>query len=98
MNKKIKYILTLGFILISDFAFANSIVTNAKLPWEGALLKIANSLTGPIPTIIAMIALSGASISMMAFEVGKGFRWLLSILIGFTILVSANNFLKYFIS
>lgn len=84
----------IGISLLSSNAWAST--AGAGLPWEGPLQTFANSLQGPVATSISIIALIGAAASMMFFEVGRGMRWFLTAVIGFSIASSAFGLMGMF--
>lgn len=76
----------------------NALATTAGpgLPWEGPLATITASLQGPVATSLSVLALVGSAASLMFFEVGKGMRWFVMVVLAFSIISSAFGLMAIF--
>ncbi len=83
-----------SILALSEPSMASTASTG--LPWEGPLSTIGSSLQGPVATSLAVIALVGAAFSFMFLEVGKGMRWFLTAVIGFSIVSTAYGLMGVF--
>ena len=86
--------MAMSILGLASKVFAST--SGAGLPWEGPLQTIASSLQGPVATSISIIALVGAAISLMFFEVGKGMRQFIVVILAFSIVSSAYSLMGLF--
>lgn len=93
-NNLLKVLITTGFLMLSQEAYATT--TGPGLPWEAPLQTFASSLQGPVATSVSILALIGAAASMMFFEVGRGMRWFLTAVIGFSVASTAFGVMALF--
>jgi len=85
--------LTALFLFVSD---ALAVTAGPGLPWEGPLATITASLQGPVATSLSVLALVGSAASLMFFEVGKGMRWFIMVVLAFSIISSAFGLMALF--
>ncbi len=84
------------FVILGTLLQMNFLVTSAAyastsstgLVWEGLLQTIADSISGPVVTSVAIIASVWAGITLMFNEVNKGVKWVVGIILGFSIATS----------
>lgn len=62
------------------------------MPWEGPLTAVADSITGPVARIIAILIIIATGLTMAFGDVGQGFKKLLQILFGLAIAFAATSF------
>jgi type IV secretion system protein VirB2 len=86
--------LTILLSISTKNAFAA--ISGSGLPWEAPLLQIAESLQGPVATSLAVIAIVLAAVSLMFFEMGRGIRWFVSAVLGFSIAAAAFSIMGMF--
>ena len=64
------------------------------LPWEGPLYAIQSSLTGPVASAIAIIALFAAGAALVFADEMNGFvKRILVAVMAFALLIAGNSFL-----
>ncbi|MBF0478403.1 MAG: TrbC/VirB2 family protein [Candidatus Omnitrophica bacterium] len=89
--KRIKYLIS--FVLSEGIAvgtaFANT--TSTTMPWEQPLMKIANSLQGPVATAIALVCICACGFRFFMGESSGGMRVFLSVVFGLSMIVFAVN-------
>ena len=73
-------------LLATSVAYAST--SSTGLVWEGLLQTIAVSISGPVATSIAIIAAVWAGITLMFNEVNRGVKWVVGIILGFSIATS----------
>ncbi len=68
------------------------------LPYEGWLIKVQESLTGPVAFSVALIGIvtCGATLIFMGGEIGRFMRSLIYIVLVMTMLVGANSLMTQF--
>lgn len=93
-NKPLLSTFTLTLILLAPHALAAT--SGGDLPWETPLETIASSLQGPVATSLSILALIGAALCFMFFEVGRALRWFITTIIGFSIVSSAYGLMSLF--
>lgn len=86
---------TLRLVALAMFAAAASRASassGAGLPWEGALAKIQQSLSGPVAMSISIIAVIVAG-AMLIFggEIGDFARKIIMLVLVISLLVAANS-------
>lgn len=91
--KNVIFSVTVLFLFVSE---ALATTAGPGLPWEGPLATITASLQGPIATSLSIIALVLAASSLMFFEVGKGMRWFVMVVLAFSIISSAFGLMALF--
>ena len=83
------------FILNSTEVFASA----QRLPWEGPLIKLKNSLSGPVALSISVIAIvvTGATL-VFGGELGEFARRMIMLVMVISLLVMSQNVLSGFFS
>jgi type IV secretion system protein VirB2 len=82
----ISVVLTLG-----DAAFATG---SSKMPWETGLTSLQTSITGPVATVISLVAIVGAGAALIFGGNIQGFlRTAVYIVLVVGLIISANNLL-----
>ena len=86
-NSRRLYIPSLvGFLCcIADRAFA----AGAGMPWEGPIMQIVSSLTGPVAKGIGIVAIAGSGFGLAMSEGGHGARKIIGLVLGLSILFTA---------
>lgn len=85
MRKVIFTVMVLLGLLTSN---AHAAIGSTGLVWEGVLQAIADSLSGPVITSIAIVAAVWAGITLMFNEMNRGIRWAVGVVLGFAIATS----------
>lgn len=98
MKQKIKLRDWVNVLLLVAMMPSKAMASNSSssMVWDGPLLRIAESLSGPVATSLSVICLACAAISLMLFEMNKSIRWIVSIILGFSIVSSAWGFMSMF--
>jgi len=91
--KNVLFSLTAVFLFVSE---ALATTAGPGLPWESPLATITASLQGPVATSLSVLALVGSAVSLMFFEVGKGIRWFIMVVLAFSIISSAFGLMAVF--
>ncbi len=81
-------LLTLILVCIGDRAFAAS----AGMPWEGPIMQLVSSLTGPVAKGIGIVAIAAAGLGMALSESGHAMKKLIGIILGLSIAFTAGSF------
>ena len=84
--RKVLFTLTVWLSLLTSNAHAA--ISGTGLVWEGVLQSIADSLSGPVVTSIAIVAAVWAGVTLMFNEVNRGVRWAVGVVLGFAIATS----------
>ncbi|WP_045762229.1 TrbC/VirB2 family protein [Xanthomonas albilineans] len=92
-NARTLQLLTLSCLLVPAVAFAGG----SGMPWEGWLMQILNSITGPVSKAIGVIAIIGCGVSIAYSEGGTGMRKLLMVCLGLSIAFTAGSFFLNFL-
>lgn len=97
MLKILNRVLT-ALILSFPFAALASNTGAGVLPYESWLIRIQESLTGPVAFSVALIGIvtSGATLIFMGGEIGRFMRSLIYIVLVMTMLVGANSLMTQF--
>ena len=84
-----------AFILNSTEVFASA----QRLPWEGPLIKLKNSLSGPVALSVSVIAIvvTGATL-VFGGELGEFARRMIMLVMVISLLVMSQNVLSGFFS
>ena len=84
-----KVLITLTVVWLSLLTLnAHAAIGSTGLVWEGVLQAIADSLSGPVVTSIAIVAAVSAGCTLMFNEANRGVRWAVGIVLGFAIATS----------
>jgi type IV secretion system protein VirB2 len=87
-------LLGITLLLISFSTFASS-GTGGGLPYESALTKLRNSVTGPVAFAISVIGIVvGASMLIWGSELNAFFKSMIMIVLVVSIIVGSNNLLS----
>jgi type IV secretion system protein VirB2 len=83
----------MGIVLtFGDAAFATG---DSKMPWETGLTALQTSITGPVATVISLIAIVGAGAALIFGGNIQGFmRTTVYIVLVIGLIISANNILS----
>lgn len=73
-------------ILVTSVAYAST--SSTGLIWEGVLQTIADSISGPVVTSLAIIGAVWAGTILMFGDASRGFKWGVSLILGFSIATS----------
>ena len=86
-NTRHFYIPSLAVFLccIADRALA----AGAGMPWEGPIMQIVSSLTGPVAKGIGIVAIAGSGFGLAMSESGHGVRKIIGLVLGLSILFTA---------
>jgi type IV secretion system protein VirB2 len=86
-------LMTISVVLtFEDAAFATS--GDTKMPWETGLTNLQTSITGPVATVISLIAIVGAGAALIFGGNIQGFlRTAVYIVLVVGLIISANNLL-----
>jgi len=92
-KKKLLVVLaTLGLVALPALAMANN--GGGALPWEGSLSTLSSSITGPVATSIALIAIAVAGgVLIWGGEINRFASMAVYIVLVLGLLVMANNVL-----
>jgi type IV secretion system protein VirB2 len=99
MNKKtlrwgaLLALVTMGAVLtFGGVAFATA--GSASMPWETGLTSLQNSITGPVATVVSLVAIVGAGAALIFGGNIQGFlRTAVYIVLVIGLIISANNLL-----
>lgn len=87
--------LALTFVVLPQLALAGVYGGTGALPWEGALTILSNSLTGPVATSIALIAIfSAGAVLIWGGEINRFASMAVYIVLVIGLLVMAQNILN----
>ena len=75
-------------LCIADRAFAAS----AGMPWEGPIMQLVSSLTGPVAKGIGIVAIAAAGLGMALSESGHAMKKFIGIILGLSIAFTAGSF------
>ena len=78
--------------LTASAAHAAAAGGGGGMPWEGPLQQVADSITGPVARIIAILIIVATGMTLAFGDVGQGFKKLLQILFGLAIAFAATSF------
>lgn len=85
-------LIVVAFVL-AVIAFGDA--SAGSMPWDGALTKLKNNLSGPVAGGIALLALVGAGAALVFSEDISGFiRKMLYLVLAIAVLVLANTLLS----
>lgn len=87
--KKIVDLLSSVQWLLFSFSFPVLASLGEGMPWEGPLIRIANSLSGPVAKAAGVVAIAGTGLSLALGEGGGFFRRMLQVVFGLAIAFSA---------
>ena len=85
MHKRIFILVVFLNLLVSN---AHASVSGTGLIWEGLLQTIADSISGPVVSSVAIVAAAWAGFTLMFGELNKGVKWVVGIILGFSIATS----------
>ncbi|MBF0483306.1 MAG: TrbC/VirB2 family protein [Candidatus Omnitrophica bacterium] len=91
--KKVKQISSWLFMQIVwvGSVWASTQGSSDSMPWEQPLMRIANSLKGPVATAIALVCICACGFRFFMGESHGGMRTFLSIVFGMSMIVFALN-------
>jgi type IV secretion system protein VirB2 len=78
--------------LMAGAAHAAAAGGGGGMPWEGPLQQVADSITGPVARIIAILIIVATGMTLAFGDVGQGFKKLLQVLLGLAIAFAATSF------
>lgn len=77
-------------LLSTTVAMAGS---SSGMPWEGPVDKVVNSISGPVATAMAVLAIVGCGLGIAFGEGGRGMKKLMWVVIGVAIVLLASRML-----
>lgn len=80
----------MSILLNSTAALAGS---NSGMPWESPVTMVANSISGPVATAMAVLAIVGCGLGIAFGEGGRGMKKLMWVVIGVAIILLAAKML-----
>lgn len=85
-------LLVAGFVLVALAAGEPALASDAGMPWESALTKVRNSLTGPVALVIAILGIVVCG-AMLVFggDLQEFTRRMIYLVLAVSILVSASS-------
>ncbi len=92
MKKQNVVLAFLMLLMISDVLFAGS-----GMPWDSALNKVTDAITGPVAGTIALVAVvgAGAALIFMGQEMGQFMKALVYVVIVGGIIVGASSIIGF---
>lgn len=78
--------------LITFVLVAPAYAAGSGMPWEGPLEQIVDSITGPVASAAAVIAIVIAGVTIMFSEGGSGVRKLAFVGLGIAVMFAAASF------
>lgn len=85
MSKILFTVVVLLGLLTSN---AHAAIGSTGLVWEGVLQAIADSLSGPVVSSLAIVSAVWAGVTLMFNEMNRGIRWAVGVVLGFAIATS----------
>ena len=79
-----------SILLKSNVAMAGS---SSGMPWEGPVQKVVDSISGPVATAMAVLAIVGCGLGIAFGEGGRGMKKLMWVVIGVAIILLAAKML-----
>jgi type IV secretion system protein VirB2 len=84
--------LALGATALLLTGAAHAATGGSGMPWEGPLIAVMDSITGPVARIVAILIIVATGLTLAFGDVGQGFKKLLQILFGLAIAFAAASF------
>lgn len=96
MRQKQRELATAAFVLLATSpAFASAPSSGGSgMPWEGPLNTILQSIQGPVARVFILLAIIATGIGMAFGEQGSGFKKLMGICFGGSIVIAAVSFVS----
>jgi len=85
-------------LLMSAFLVSPAYAAGSSMPWEAPLQSILESIEGPVAKIIAVIIIIVTGLTLAFGDAGGGFRKLVQIVFGLSIVFAASSFFLSFFS
>lgn len=94
-NKTAQMLAALTILAMTSPAFASSPSAGGSgMPWEGPLDQILTSIQGPVARVFILIAIIATGIGMAFGEHGSGFKKVMGIAFGGSIVIGAVSFVS----
>src|SRR5690625_2911865 len=77
---------------------ATAHAAGSRMPWEGPLQSILDSIQGPVARIVAVIIIIATALALAFGDTSGGFRKLVQIVFGLSIAFAASSFFLSFFS
>ncbi|MBN2722011.1 MAG: TrbC/VirB2 family protein [Campylobacterales bacterium] len=92
MDKK-----NVGFLLIMMLILTDMVFAGSGMPWDSALNKVTDAITGPVAGTIALVAVvgAGAALIFMGQEMGQFMKALVYVVIVGGIIVGASSIIGF---
>ena len=87
-------LLVTSFVLSSPVMAAGASGGGAGLPWEGPLQTLLNSIQGPVARVFILLAIIVTGIMTAFGEHGSGFKKIMGIAFGGSIVLGATSFVS----
>lgn len=93
-----RMLITLSLVLLFPLTAIASNTGAGVLPYESWLIRIQESLTGPVAFSVALIGIvtSGTTLIFMGGEIGRFMRSLIYLVLVMTMLIGANSLMTQF--
>lgn len=89
----------LSTILFLSIAWCSSaLASGSDMPWEEPLNQILESVQGPVARIVSVIIITVTGLTLAFGETSGGFRRLIQIVFGLSIVFAASSFFLSFFS
>jgi type IV secretion system protein VirB2 len=89
---RITRILAPAIVAVLSCAATRAFAAGAGMPWEGPLMQLVSSLTGPVAKAIGIFAIAACGVGLAMSEGGHGARKIIGVLLGVCILFTAGTF------
>jgi len=94
-TKSAQLLAALTILAITSPAFASSPSAGGSgLPWEAPLTQILTSIQGPVARVFILLAIIATGIGMAFGEHGSGFKKVMGIAFGGSIVIGAVSFVS----
>ena len=90
--KRMQLVTTIAFLLAATDVFA----AGSGMPWEGPLMRIMDSFTGPVAQVAGTLAILGTGAGIAFGEGGGLLRKVLCVVFGLCVCFTAGSFMLRF--